>query len=151
NTTHARPTRLPLQIPAALLAAALCWLLFVEIGSAAWYRIHEKNLLTSTAWTVQWPQQAPNFRTLKINEEVRSVLRFDEGHAAAWTITSAPNGESAALTGDLRVPEPKNSPMPLEAPRQNSISCLLYTFRWKPRRNSVLLANLHRPDVCLPA
>ena len=24
-------------------------------------------------------------------------------------------------------------------------------FRWNPGRNSALLANLHRPDVCLPA
>ena len=35
--------------------------------------------------------------------------------------------------------------------RENTISCLLYVFRWKPGRNSALLANLHRPDVCLPA
>jgi len=100
---------------------------------------------------VKWPQQAPNFRTLKIDEEVRSVLRFDEGHGAAWTITSAPNAESTPLTGDLRVPGPKDSTMPLNALQQDSISCLLYTFRWKPGRNSALLANLHRPDVCLPA
>ena len=35
--------------------------------------------------------------------------------------------------------------------QENTISCLLYVFRWKPGRNSALLANLHRPDVCLPA
>ena len=28
---------------------------------------------------------------------------------------------------------------------------MLYVFRWNPGRNSALLANLHRPDVCLPA
>jgi exosortase len=151
NTSHAQPARLPLQISAALLAAALCWLLFVEIGAAAWYRIHERNLVTGTAWSVQWPQNAPNFRTLKIDEEIRSVLRFDEGHAAAWTITSATNAERSAPTRDLAVPEPQNSPMPLNASRQNFIPCLLYSFRWKPGRNSALLANLHRPDVCLPA
>jgi hypothetical protein len=27
----------------------------------------------------------------------------------------------------------------------------LYVFRWNPGKNSALLANLHRPDVCLPA
>ena len=27
------------------VAAALCWLLFVEIGTAGWYRIHETNLV----------------------------------------------------------------------------------------------------------
>ena len=29
--------------------------------------------------------------------------------------------------------------------------CTLYVFRWNPGKNSALLANLHRPDVCLPA
>ena len=33
----------------------------------------------------------------------------------------------------------------------NAVACYLYVFRWKPGRNSALLANLHRPDVCLPA
>jgi hypothetical protein len=41
--------------------------------------------------------------------------------------------------------------MPLAGEHDNTISCLLYVFRWKPGRNSALLANLHRPDVCLPA
>ena len=30
-------------------------------------------------------------------------------------------------------------------------SALLYFFRWRAGSNSALLANLHRPDVCLPA
>ena len=61
------------------VAAALCWLLFVEIGIAAWYRAHETNLVSGIRWTVQWPEQAPNFRKLNIDPEIRSVLRFDEG------------------------------------------------------------------------
>ena len=40
---------------------------------------------------------------------------------------------------------------PAKRSQPNSISCLLYVFRWNPGRNSALLANLHRPDVCLPA
>ena len=35
--------------------------------------------------------------------------------------------------------------------RQLPESALLYFFRWHPGSNSALLANLHRPDVCLPA
>ena len=62
---------------------ALCWLLFVEIGTAAWYRLHERNLVSGIHWNVQWPEQAPNFRKLKIDNEIRAVLRFDEGDAAA--------------------------------------------------------------------
>jgi exosortase len=123
-----QPERLPLQLPAWYLAAALCWLFFVEIGTASWYRVHERNLISSIRWDVQWPEQAPNFRKLKMDEEIRAVLRFDEGQAAAWTAAS-----------------------PVDRSRPNTVSCSLYVFRWKPGRNSALLANLHRPDVCLPA
>ena len=107
---------------------ALCWLLFVEIGTAAWYRLHERNLVSGIRWNVQWPEQAPNFRKLKIDNEIRAVLRFDEGDAAAWTISS-----------------------PVNATEPNTVPCSLYVFRWNPGKNSALLANLHRPDVCLPA
>jgi exosortase len=141
----------PLQIPAPYLAACLCWLLLIEVSSAAWYRVHEKNLISGIPWSVQWPEQASNFRTLKIDEEIRSVLRFDEGHGAAWTMTSTPNSGNAAPPKDFGVPEPNGKAMPFAGQRDNTISCLLYTFRWKPGRNSALLANLHRPDVCLPA
>ena len=128
NAEQSQPTRLPLQIPASYLAAGLCWLLFVEVGATAWYRVHEANLVTSMRWSVQWPEQAPNFRRLKIDEEIRAVLRFDEGEAAAWTAAS-----------------------PVNRTGPNTISSLLYVFRWNPGKNSALLANLHRPDVCLPA
>jgi exosortase len=114
-------------IPIRYMAAALCWLLFVEIGTAAWYRLHERNLVSGTHWTVQWPEQAPNFRKLKIDNEIRAVLRFDEGSAAAWNVTSAEKSDPGAIT------------------------CSLFVFRWNPGKNSALLANLHRPDVCLPA
>ena len=123
-----QPTRLPLQLPVYFVTVALCWLLFVEVGTAAWYRLHERNLVSGLQWSVRWPEQAPNFRKLKIDEEIRGVLRFDEGDAAAWTLSPA---------GNLSGP--------------NTISCLLYAFRWNPGKNSALLANLHRPDVCLPA
>ena len=118
-----QPTRLPLQLSTYLMAA-ICWLLLVEIGTASWYLLHERNLVQGPQWSVQWPEQAANFRKLKINEEIRAVLRFDEARAAVWTIGT--NGSDA-------------------------ISCLFYAFRWNPGKNSALLANLHRPDVCLPA
>jgi exosortase len=118
-------------IAASWLATALCWLLLVEIGTAAWYRAHERNLVSARRWNVHWPEQEPNFRRLKINEEIRAVLRFDKGEAAAWTLNSAVNSQTAH--------EP------------NTIACSLYVFQWNPGKNSALLANLHRPDVCLPA
>jgi exosortase len=134
---------LPLQFPAPYLTAALCWLLFIEIGTAGWYRLHERNLISGIRWSVQWPEQASSFRKLKIDAEIRGVLRFDEGQAAAWTLTSPATSE--------KVREPRVSGTQVNGSRENTISCLLYLFRWKPGRNSALLANLHRPDVCLPA
>ena len=146
-----QPARLPLQLPAFYLAAALCWLLFIEIGTAAWYRVHERNLVTGIRWSVQWPEQAPNFRKLNIDPEIRSVLRFDEGEAAAWTLTSPATSENAPLAKPFGVAQPRASGTQVNGTQPNTISCLLYVFRWNPGRNSALLANLHRPDVCLPA
>ena len=123
-----QPTRPPQRIATSFLIFALCWLLFVEIGTASWYRLHERNLVSGMRWNVQWPEQAPAFRKLKIDNEIRAVLRFDEGDAAAWTPSWSVN-----------------------ASKPKTISCSLYFFRWNPGKNSALLANLHRPDVCLPA
>jgi hypothetical protein len=117
--------------------------MFVEIGTAGWYRLHERNLVSGIRWNVQWPEQAPKFRKLKIDEEIRSVLRFDEGHAAAWNLPSHTSVEPSA--------RPKTLPALPSGSQPNSILCHLYVFRWEPGRNSALLANLHRPDVCLPA
>jgi exosortase len=133
-----QPTRLPPQSPAwsfrtSFLLFALGWIVAVELGAHLWYRAHESNLVTTVGWDVQWPETAPNFRKLKIDEEVRRQLRFDQGHAGSWTWPVA------------------NSPATSPPASSKTITCLLYLFRWNPGRNSALLANLHRPDVCLPA
>jgi len=117
--------------------------LFVEVGIAAWYRGHETNLVSGIRWTVQWPEQAPNFRKLNIDPEIRSVLRFDEGQNAAWMLTPPATFENS--------PPAKTSGTQVNRLPPNSVACYLYVFRWNPGRNSALLANLHRPDVCLPA
>ena len=51
----------------------------------------------------------------------------------------------------FRIAEPRVPSTQVNGSRENTISCLLYVFRWRPGKNSALLANLHRPDVCLPA
>ncbi len=130
-------------VRSSYLAAALCWLFFVEVGTVAWYRAHERNLVRGIPWSVRWPDQALNFHKLKIDQEIRAVLRFDDGEAAAWTLTSPISSEKVA--------KPRASGTQVNRSGENTISCLLYVFRWKPGRNSALLANLHRPDVCLPA
>ena len=84
------------------VAAALCWLLFVEIGIAAWYRAHETNLVSGIRWTVQWPEQAPNFRKLNIDPEIRSVLRFDEGQKCCLDADAASDLRKFAARKNVR-------------------------------------------------
>ena len=115
----------------------------MEIGTASWYRLHERNLISGTRWSVRWPEEAPNFRKLKIDEEIRAVLRFDDGDAAAWTLTSPRTAETAHTAVATATPVDRSA--------GNTIGCSLFVFRWNPGKNSALLANLHRPDVCLPA
>jgi len=117
----------------SFLICALVWLVAVEAGSTWWYRAHERNLVASTHWSVHWPENAPDFHPLKLDEEVRRTLRFDEGEAASWNCPPIDSVEAV------------NRPTPTR------VTCFVYFFRWRPGRNSALLANLHRPDVCLPA
>jgi len=119
--------------PFSFLICALVWLVAVEVGSTWWYRAHERNLVASTPWTVHWPESAPVFHLLKLDEEVRRTLRFDEGVAASWSCQPIDWVETVSRAMSTRT------------------TCFAYFFRWKPGRNSALLANLHRPDVCLPA
>jgi len=117
----------------SFLICALVWLVAVEIGSISWYRAHERNLVASIPWTVHWPESAPDFHRLKLDQEVRRTLRFNEGEAASW---KCPAVESVETVNRIT---------------STPTTCLAYFFRWKRGRNSALLANLHRPDVCLPA
>jgi exosortase len=115
-----------------ILAAVVVWLIAVEVAAAGWYRAHERGLAEATRWEVQWPQTAPNFREIKIDDDMRRILRFDQAHAASWSLPATNSTDGSSAAG-----KPSN--------------CTLYFFRWDSGKNSALLANLHRPDVCLPA
>ena len=118
-----------------LAAAGLGWLILVELAAVSWYRLHERNLIETERWSVRWPASAPGFHLLKLDEQVRSTLRFDYGEAASWDYR-ANNSTIVSPSGVAALPR---------------ATWFVYFFRWEPGRNSALLANLHRPDVCLPA
>jgi len=113
----------------------LLWLLAVEIGVEAWYRAHERGLIAREQWSARWPETAKDFREIHLDERTKRILRFDEGRGGRWRVTGSQRTED----GDQR------------AEGKAGDSALLYFFRWRPGSNSALLANLHRPDVCLPA
>jgi hypothetical protein len=107
----------------------------VEIGVEAWYRTHERGLVAREPWSARWPETAKDFREIQLDERTKRILRFDEGRGARWRVLGSQRTEA----GDQR------------AEGRAEDSALLYFFRWRPGSNSALLANLHRPDVCLPA
>jgi exosortase len=115
-----------------LMTAALVWLVVVEVAAANWYRAHEQNEITMPRWSVHWPSGAPGFRELKVDEGVRSTLRYDEAKQAAWNL-------------ELQKSADANADAPAIA------RCISFFFRWQPGGSSVVRARAHRPDICLPA
>jgi len=63
----------------------LPWLLAVELGVEAWYRVHERRLPPAPAWTVALPRSNPSYRDLPLTEKTRQFLRYDEAQNGAWT------------------------------------------------------------------
>ncbi len=121
---------IPILPSAKFVAAVLAWLLLVELGVETWYRAHERDLQPSARWSVRWPESAPQFREMRIDERTRSLLHQDEGRGALWNVAGAEGSQEFG---------------------GHPATALLYFFKWYPGHNSALLANSHRPDVCLPA
>ncbi|MEY2493086.1 MAG: hypothetical protein QOH24_2037 [Verrucomicrobiota bacterium] len=80
--------RLHFSFPISVLSFFLVWLVTVEVGVECWYRIHERRMQPTARWTIAWPQNAPGFRNLPIDEGVRATLRYDQGHEVMWNATS---------------------------------------------------------------
>ena len=121
-------------IPTFYFLLSLCWLAFVEIGCEAWYRAHERNVAPVPQWTVRWPKDAPGFHEIEIDEDVRGTLRYNDGHEAAWDVTTAKTGDNSS-----------------SVERRAATKCILFAFRWNPGSSSVIRARAHRPDICLPS
>jgi hypothetical protein len=103
------------------------WIVAVEVGAEFWYRLHEQNLVPRPAWSVHWPDELPGYREIKINSEVRNVLRYDSGREVTWV------------------------PVKNDFSSSHPIASYLFFFRWNPGRGTILRARAHRPDICLPA
>jgi exosortase len=101
------------------------WLLLVEAGGEFWYRAHERNSAAGERWDVRWPESAPGFHEIRIDDGVRSALRFDKGREVWWRLPAAFPADPAG-------------------------ACFLFLFRWEPGTSTILRARAHRPDICLP-
>lgn len=120
--------RSALRAPYALLFAIFLWVVAVEVGAESWYRVHEQNMIARPSWSVRWPESASSFHEVKVEGDVRNMLRFNSGREVTWTTAAADSPNSAP-----------------------SMFNYLFFFRWNPGSGTILRARAHRPDICLPA
>ncbi|HEX8898760.1 MAG TPA: exosortase/archaeosortase family protein, partial [Chthoniobacterales bacterium] len=126
NEKEKPETTLPFILPPSAFILSFAWLLAIEIGVEGWYRAHEKQLVDQPGWSVRPPREAPAFREIKIDENVRRTLQFDAGREVVWKNIGEKSPGSATTN-------------------------YLFFFRWNPGSSSVLRARAHRPDLCLPS
>lgn len=56
-----------------------------EVGTIAWFKSREHGLPPAVNWSVEWPTSAKNFQTQEFGERTWTILKYNEGKAAAWT------------------------------------------------------------------
>jgi len=75
----------PFRIPRLVLGSLLALTLAAEAGTQIWYRAHESQTARLEPWTVAWPSQATNWKTVPIADAAQELLRYNEGGGGAWT------------------------------------------------------------------
>ncbi len=70
--------------PRWFAVAGLLWLVGAEGLTHAWYGWHESKVPPALAWSVEWPEKAPQFAHGKFAERTLALLKFNEGATASW-------------------------------------------------------------------
>jgi exosortase len=71
-------------VPRSVLFCLLGAVLFAEIATQLWYRAHESSSSRMPAWSISWPTQAPNFKSMPVAEQAQELLRYNEGGGGSW-------------------------------------------------------------------
>ncbi|MDQ3118307.1 MAG: exosortase/archaeosortase family protein [Verrucomicrobiota bacterium] len=77
-------THAPSPLPRALLVALLFLLFAAEAGTQIWYGVHEARAAKAQAWSVAWPSQARNWKSVAVADQAQELLRYNEGGGGAW-------------------------------------------------------------------
>lgn len=79
------PSRAPSRIPRFVICVLLGLTITAEAGTQIWYRAHETKTSQTEPWTVQWPSDALNWKSVPIADNAQDLLRYNEGGGGAWT------------------------------------------------------------------
>ena len=74
----------PSRLPRWVAISVFSWLAFSELTTEIWYRSHEKNLLVSQRWSVNWPVQEARFKKTTVPEQSLAILRCSNSDSAVW-------------------------------------------------------------------
>ncbi|HZJ38700.1 MAG TPA: exosortase/archaeosortase family protein [Chthoniobacterales bacterium] len=73
------------RIPRFVLGILLVSLVVAEAGTQIWYRARESNAAQLEPWTVAWPVDAANWKTVAIADSAQELLRYSDGGGGGWT------------------------------------------------------------------
>ena len=66
------------------MIAVIVWIVAVEAGIELWFGPAENQAAKGSGWTFQLPAHNLDFSEVKISDEVRKMLAYDEGEQATW-------------------------------------------------------------------
>ena len=79
--SHAAVTQ---TMPPWVAVSVLVWMGIAWALTQTWYRIHERNLVANTPWTVSWPTHSDRFQKTAVPQESLAILRCSDSDAASW-------------------------------------------------------------------
>jgi exosortase len=85
GASQANRERQSFRVPGLVVGSLLVLTLFAEAGTQIWYRAHEAQAARLEPWTVAWPSQALNWKTVPIADSAQDLLRYNEGGGGVWT------------------------------------------------------------------
>ncbi|MBS0659650.1 MAG: archaeosortase/exosortase family protein [Verrucomicrobia bacterium] len=119
DSSEPSKTLTPAGLPLRWTLPLIGWVLGVELGNAAWYRWHEREVAIrgDLLWRFEYPTQAPGFAEEKIPDDERTILRANAQRAARWE-------------------------------DESGVEIMAVTLRWEASRAAAQLAHQHTPEVC---
>lgn len=78
-------SRAGFKIPALLLATLLVLVIAAEASTQTWYGVHEARAAKVEPWSIAWPKEAQQWKSVEVAEQAQELLRYNEGGGGSWS------------------------------------------------------------------